>query len=159
MSVRSRKIGRMAMRKRVSRLHAVQALFQMEVTGLDAAEATECFVAHGVGRQVDDMELSGFDEEHLRKLVVGAATNQDQLDELAANLLSRDWPLQRIDPTLRALIRAAGAELLLGSTPPRVTISEFVEVADSFFPGGRQVSLINAILDKMARNLQPAAFD
>ena len=159
MSRRSRKAGGSALRKRVSRLHAVQALFQMEATGLDAAEATKCFVAHGVGRHVDDTELSDFDEQHLRAIVKGAAEHQNRLDELATRLLAREWPLQRIDPTLRALIRAAGSELLLGSTPPKVIIAEFVEVADSFFPGGRQVGLINAIVDKMARSLQPAAFD
>ena len=146
-------------KRRVARLHAVQALFQMEATGSNARKVTEGIVIHGVGRDIEDMELHGFDEELLRALVAGAARHQSEVDELASRLLSHDWPLDRIDPILRALLRAAGAELMLGLTPPRAIIAEFVEVADSFFPSGRQVGLVNAVIDKMARDLQPAAFD
>ena len=59
---------------------------------------------------------------------------------------------------LRALFRAAGAELVAGTTPPRVVISEYVGVADAFFPEGREARFVNAVLDHMAREAHPEAF-
>ena len=69
------------------------------------------------------------------------------------------WPIKRIDPTLRALFRAAGAEMLeQKGTNPKVVISEFVDVAKAFFPEGKEPGLVNAVLDKMARGARPEAF-
>ena len=50
------------------------------------------------------------------------------------------WPIARIDPTLRAIFRAAGAELVAAEAPPRVVISEFVDIAKAFFPEGKERS-------------------
>lgn len=68
------------------------------------------------------------------------------------------WPIDRIDPTLRALFRAAGAELVNSATPPRVVITEFVDVARAFFPEGKEAGFVNAVLDHMAREARPEAF-
>jgi len=68
------------------------------------------------------------------------------------------WPIARIDPTIRALFRAAGAELLGKVTPPRVVIKEFVDVAGAFFPEGDETHFVNGVLDHMAREVQPDAF-
>lgn len=68
------------------------------------------------------------------------------------------WPIDRIDPVLRALFRAAGAELLDQATPPKVVINEFVDIARAFFPDGREPKFVNAVLDHMAREARPEAF-
>jgi len=68
------------------------------------------------------------------------------------------WPIARIDPTLRALFRAAGAELIACVAPPKVVISEFVDVAKAFFPEGKEAKFVNAVLDHMAREARPEAF-
>ena len=68
------------------------------------------------------------------------------------------WPIDRIDPVLRALFRAAGSELIEAATPPKVVIVEFVEVAKAFFPDGREPKFVNAVLDHMAREARPEAF-
>jgi N utilization substance protein B len=68
------------------------------------------------------------------------------------------WPIDRIDPTLRALFRAAGAELVIKDTPPKVAISEFVDIAKAFFPEGKEAKFVNAVLDHMAREANPEAF-
>jgi N utilization substance protein B len=59
---------------------------------------------------------------------------------------------------LRALFRAAGAELTQNDTPPKVVINEFVDVARAFFPEGPESKFVNAVLDHMARGAQPEAF-
>ena len=73
-------------------------------------------------------------------------------------LLVAKWPIARIDPTLRALFRAAGAEMIEGDTPPKVAIVEYVEVALPFFPDGKERSFVNAVLDHMAREAKPEVF-
>ena len=56
------------------------------------------------------------------------------------------------------LFRAAGAELVEGDAPPKVVISEYVDVAKAFFPEGREPKFVNAVLDHMAREAKPEAF-
>lgn len=74
-------------------------------------------------------------------------------------ILVAKWPLGRIDATLRALFRAAGAEFLEEmKTPPKVIITEYVDVARAFFPAGKEAGLTNAVLDAMARETRPASF-
>jgi len=59
---------------------------------------------------------------------------------------------------LRALFRAAGAEIVAMDTPPKVVITEFVDVAKAFFPEGKEAKFVNAVLDHMAREEKPQAF-
>jgi N utilization substance protein B len=59
---------------------------------------------------------------------------------------------------LRALFRAAGAELSEGDAPPKVVITEYVDVARAFFPETKEPKFVNAVLDFMAREIKPEAF-
>jgi N utilization substance protein B len=90
--------------------------------------------------------------------VENALTHQAKIDQLTDKALVEAWPIDRIDPTIRALFRAAGAELTAMDTPPKVTINEYVEIARAFFPEGREPKFSNAVLDFMARALKPEAF-
>ena len=66
--------------------------------------------------------------------------------------IKEDWSMERIDPTLRAIFRAAAAEFLI-KTPPKVVISEFLEIAKSFFPNGKECKLANGVLDNLATKI------
>ena len=57
-----------------------------------------------------------------------------------------------------ALFRAAGAELVATDTPPKVTITEYLDVAKAFYPEGKEAKFVNGVLDHMAREAQPQAF-
>ena len=142
----------------VARLHAVQALFQMEAGGQSAATVQKGFEEHRFMEDLDDQKLAPCDRDLFRKLVDDAVTWQARIDQMTERELVAKWPIDRIDPVLRALFRAAGAELVEGDVPPRVTISEFVDVAKAFFPEGRERSFVNAVLDHMAREARPDAF-
>jgi N utilization substance protein B len=84
--------------------------------------------------------------------------SQDRIDVLIAEALPVDWPLARLDPVLRALLRAGGAELaMLDGPPTRVVINEYLDVAHGFFTGD-EPGLANAVLDRLARVLRPAEF-
>lgn len=141
-----------------ARLYAVQALFQMEAAGAALEEVLAEFETHRVGIDADGEGPGEADLDHFRATLREAVSHQARIDQLTDRALVARWPIARIDPTLRALFRAAGAELVALDTPPKVAISEYVAIARAFFPRGRETSFVNAVLDHMARELRPEAF-
>ena len=141
-----------------ARLFAVQALFQMEQSDQTVEQVTREFEDHRFGERFEDYEMAEGDVETFRSLIDVAVDQQAKIDQMTDRALVAKWPLGRIDPTLRALFRAAGAEVLSGKTPPKVVITEFVTVAQAFHPEGREPKLVNAVLDHMAREAVPEAF-
>ena len=144
--------------KSAARLYALQALFQMEASGQGADAVLGEFEAHRFGAVYDEGEMAEGDVELFRKTVEDAVNWQARIDQMTDRALVAKWPIDRIDPTLRALFRAAGAELVEGEAPPKVVINEYVEIAKAFFPEGREARFVNAVLDHMAREARPEAF-
>lgn len=144
--------------KSASRLYAVQALFQMEASGQTIESVCAEFEDHRFGAIYEGDEMQEGDSKTFRALVDGAVDEQAKIDQMTDRALVAKWPIARIDPTLRALFRAAGAELVKGDTPPKVVIVEFVQVAEAFFAGGKEPKFVNAVLDHMAREARPEAF-
>ncbi len=144
--------------KSAARLYAVQALFQMEAASQGLDRVRQEFETYRFGAKLDDAEMAEGDVDLFRDLLEAAVDRQARIDQMTDRALVERWPINRIDPTLRALFRAAGAELLASKTPPRVVISEFVDVAHAFFPEGREPRFVNAVLDHMAREARPDAF-
>ena len=141
-----------------ARLCAVQALFQMEASGQDSSRIVREFLDHRFGAVYEGEEMLEGDPDLFEKLVADAVNHQARVDQMTDRALVAKWPIARIDPTLRALFRAAGAELTEGDAPPKVVITEFVEIAHAFFPDGREPKFVNAVLDHMAREARPEAF-
>lgn len=141
-----------------SRLYAVQALFQMEASGQTVESVTREFETHRFGEVFEDAEMEEGDPNHFRKVVDAAVNWQAKIDQLTDRALVAKWPIDRIDPVLRALFRAAGGEIVGMDTPPKVAITEYVDVAKAFFPEGKEAKFVNAVLDHMAREAKPAAF-
>ena len=145
-------------KKSATRLYAVQALFQMEASDVDADAVRDQFLNYRFGAEEDCLEWFDGKTALFEDLLTTAVRNQAKIDQLTDEALVEKWPIDRIDPTIRALFRAAGAELIMVETPPKVVISEFVDVTKSFFSDGRKANFVNAVLDHMARALQPENF-
>lgn len=141
-----------------ARFYAVQALFQMEAADAGLETVLEEFETHRLGADIDGATYAEPDLEHFRTLLAAAVREQARIDQLTHRALVERWPIERIDPTLRALFRAAGAELLATDTPPKVTINEYVDVAKAFYPVGKESGFVNGVLDHMARAVHPEAF-
>lgn len=141
-----------------ARLLAVQALFQMEHSRQTLDAVRDEFLTHRFGAIYDGAEMAEGDPDLFRRTLEDAVGRQAAIDQMTDRALVAKWPIDRIDPTLRALFRAAGAEMLGGSTPPKVVITEFVDVARAFFPEGKEPNFVNAVLDHMAREARPDAF-
>jgi N utilization substance protein B len=144
--------------KSAARLYAVQALFQMESSGQTVEAVTREFETHRFGAIYDGEEMAEGDVSHFRGLIDHAVNMQARIDQMTDRALVAKWPIDRIDPVLRALFRAAGGEMLETGTPPKVVITEFVDIAKAFFPDGKEPKFVNAVLDHMAREARPEAF-
>lgn len=144
--------------KSAARLYAVQALFQMESTGQTVEAITREFEDHRFGASYDEGEMAEGDVDVFRALMDRAVDEQARIDQLTDRALVAKWPIGRIDPTLRALFRAAGAELVLADTPPKVVIKEFVTLAEAFSADAKEPKFVNAVLDHMARETRPEGF-
>jgi N utilization substance protein B len=148
-----------------SRVAAVQALFQAEQAGDNPETVIDQFVRHRLGAMPTNQSES-FDDGRVRavevplfgKIVREAVARQDAIDRMLAEALPPQWPLARLDPVLRALMRAGTAELMMESGPPaRVVISEYLDVAHGFFIG-EEPGMANGVLDRLAHLLRPAEF-
>ncbi len=141
-----------------ARLYAVQALFQMEHSNLSLDRVRREFLDHRFGELMDGQEMLEGDEAHFTAVLEGAVSRQAAIDQMTDRALVAKWPIGRIDPTLRALFRAAGAEMHDKGTPPKVVIAEYLDLAAAFFPDGKEARFVNAVLDHMAREAAPEAF-
>jgi N utilization substance protein B len=141
-----------------ARLAAVQALYQMELTGAPWNRVQAEFENHRLGAEIEGDQYREADVALFRDLLRGAVERQVEIDKATDQALVEAWPLGRIDPTLRAIFRAAGYELTARADIPwKVAITEYVDVAKAFFEGGKEPKFVNAVLDHMARQLRPEA--
>ena len=149
---------RPANQRGAARLSAVQALYQMELGGASLPEIVAEFETHRLGKELDGEQYRDADAAFFREIVGGVVAGQRDLDPAIDAALSGDWPLPRVDATLRAILRAGAFELASRpDVPARVVITEYVDVAKAFFEG-EVPAMVNAVLDALARNLRPAEF-
>lgn len=144
--------GRQA--RSVARLAAVQALYQMEVSGAGAEAVIREFGEHRFDRDVEDMTLAGADEAFFADVVRGVVAHQREVDAAVARRLAQNWRLERIDATVRAILRAGAFELThRPDVPAEVVIDEYVELAKSFFEGP-EPGFVNGALDGVAQDVR-----
>lgn len=144
-----------------ARFHAVQALFQMEAAGISADRVQRDYFSWRLGRTdgQEDEAAPEADETLFDQILDDVVTWQARIDQLTHDALAERWPISRIDPVLRAVFRAAGAELVgHPETQPVLIITEYLRIAQSYCGEGREGRFVNAVLDHMARSARPDEF-
>lgn len=155
--------GRAGGRRSAARLAAVQALYEMDVTGAGADPVLAEFLSRrwaltqsggGQGDGAHDEKPAALvapDLDYLADLVRGASERQAELDAAIGPALSGDWTVPRLEALLRAILRAGTYELIAHpEVDAAIVIDEYVEVAHAFF-AAKEPSLVNAVLDRLAR--------
>lgn len=138
----------------VARLAAVQALYQMEVSNAGVEAVIREFTDHRFDRDVEGMTLAAADEAFFAELVRGVVANQRKVDAAIVRRLAENWRLERLDATVRAMLRAGVYELEHRSDiPTEVVIDEYVELAKSFFDGP-EPGFVNGALDGVAQDVR-----
>lgn len=143
-----------ALARSQARLAAVQALYQMDLAQTDLSEVIDEFKRHRLGI-TENAAGTQADAAHFADLLKGVVRRQREIDPMVDEQLAEGWRLTRIDSIVRAILRAAVFELMeLADVPPRVVISEYIEVAKAFFEG-EESRVVNGVLDALARKLRP----
>jgi N utilization substance protein B len=139
----------------VARLAAVQALYQMEVSNIGVEHVIREFAEHRFDRDVEGVTLAEADEVFFAELVRGVVAEQARIDAAIARRLAANWRLERLDATVRAILRAGAYELAHRlDVPTEVVIDEYVELAKSFFED-TEPGFVNGALDGVARDVRP----
>ena len=138
-----------------ARLAAVQALYQMSMTGHGVDAVVREFRLHRLGQQIEDTNAAAADPAMFAELVRGVSENVDELDDMLAAVLSDDLDVDRLETVLKIILRAGAFELSARlDVPAPVAINEYVDVADAFY-ARKETALVNAVLDRLARSLRP----
>jgi N utilization substance protein B len=141
-----------------ARLAAVQALYQMELSGQGTDAVIEEFIELRFGMDVDGDQIYEADAAFFGDLVRGVIEHQTQIDRAIDEFLAQDWPLARLEAILRALLRPAAFELLIrGDVPARVVLNEYVDLGSAFF-GEAETVFANGVLNRLARSVRAAEF-
>lgn len=123
------------MKRRTAREKALQALFQMNISGIEADEAIE--------NVLEDESKDPF----LQQLVEGTIQHLPEIDaEIQKHL--ENWTLDRLAKVDITILRIGMYELLFNQEiPENVAINEAIEIA-KIFGDDRSGKFINGILSK-----------
>jgi N utilization substance protein B len=147
-------VARQANKRGAARLAAVQALYQMDVVGTGVLETAAEYEAFRLGTEVDGAQYREADAQWFRAILAGVVENQKALDPEIRQALAEDWPLSRLDSTLRAILRAGVFELMKrADVPVAVIVSEYVDIAKAFYTED-EPKIVNAVLDRVARRVR-----
>jgi N utilization substance protein B len=131
--------------RRKSRELALQALYQVDVTG-DLAEKALYDLKHRNPEDPEMVEFSG-------ALVSAVISNRDSIDRVIIKA-AQNWTIDRMALIDRNIIRLGVAQLqyLEDQVPPKVAIDESIELAKKF---GDEESgrFINGVLDKIFKDM------
>jgi N utilization substance protein B len=138
----------------VARLAAVQALYQMELAGEGVETVIAEFSNHRFDSDIEGEMLAEADEEYFAAIVRGVIQSQRDIDAAVRARLASNWRLERLDSTLRALLRCGAWELKESAEVPKeIVIDEYVELAKAFFDEA-EAKFVNAALDGVARDVR-----
>jgi N utilization substance protein B len=127
--------------RRNARELALQALYQMEVTGDRSPRALDLFLSHFEGGS----EAKDF----ARQLISGVMTNREQIDAIIAKS-AENWKLQRMAKVDLLILRIATYELLFcPDIPMNVSLDEAIEIGKRF-GSADSPTFINGVLDQVA---------
>lgn len=133
---------------------AVQALYQIELGGGDPAHVIADFLDHHQGAALDGQGQAPADPDFFYTLANGVSDRLADVNRILSNALTNQ-SVDRLDATLRALLRAGVYELMaVTDVPARAAIDEYLDLAHAFFSGS-EPKLVNGVLDHVARDLRP----
>ena len=135
----------MGLRHRARRL-ALQGLCCLDVQGDHAMDLVRQFIDDS------DEQPSALAAAH--QLLTEAYTRRRDCDELLTRH-AKHWDLSRLAMVDRNILRLAVSELRTAATPPKVVITEAIQLAREFSTS-ESSRFVNGVLDAVMRELQAA---
>ena len=135
--------------RHLSRSIVLQSLFEWDLNTLERADV---FVA--LDRNVTEFAPNKTDFPFMEKLLGGILAKQSELD-LVISKAAPDWPIERISPVDRNILRLGLYELLFAErseVPAKVAINEAIELAKQF-GGDNSSRFVNGVLGAVYKEL------
>jgi len=140
--------------RRLARLAAVQGLYQLNLMPEPADKLIRRFRADPTVLLQEEQSVIEVDVEMFSKIVAGVAENEESLDTMVGGALDARLSVARLEPLLKAILRAGAFELLhCSDISTGVIVNDYVDVAHGFFDA-KEPGLVNAILDRLAKSLR-----
>jgi len=93
-------------------------------------------------------------KKFIKDVVQGTIERNDLIEETIYKYLAEDLDLKRTDKLLKIIVFAAIFELMFKhNNPTKVIINEYVKTSE-FFLEKAQIKFVNAILDKISKNIR-----
>ena len=104
------------------------------------------------GATIEDEEYADADTEFFDDIVKGTLARLPEIDAAIVARLASGWSMERLDRTMKAILRAGSYELIArGDVPVGAVVSEYVDVAKAFFDA-REAGFANGLLDAIGKN-------
>lgn len=140
-----------AQSRSAARLAAVQALYQQEMEGTPVAKLLHEFHAHRLGATIEDATYAEAEVDFFNDIVKGVDARREEIDGAISAHLGAGWTLDRLDRSLRQILRAGTYELIARrDIPVGSVISEYLDVAHAFF-APKEKKFVNGVLDSVAK--------
>lgn len=137
-----------------TRLAAVQALYDIEMTEHGPTDVIAAFTARGATAELEGETVPAH-PQLLADIVRGVSAERAAIDEMIAGAGRNGRKVERYEALLRAILRAAAFELWRHETiDAPLVISNYLTVTDSFYER-TEIGLVNAVLDALAKRLRP----
>lgn len=135
--------------RHLSRSIVLQSLFEWDLNAIDKKEVFEV-----LGRNIEEFAPNKTDRPFMEKLLDGILSKQPELD-LVIEKAAPEWPIDRISPVDRNILRLGLYELLFSDrseVPAKVAINEAIELAKQF--GGENSSrFVNGVLGAVYKEI------
>ena len=93
-------------------------------------------------------------KKFIKDVVQGTIERNDLIEETVTKYLSEDLDLKRTDKLLKIIVFAGVFELMFKhNSPTKVIMNEYVKTSE-FFLEKAQIRFVNAVLDKIAKNIR-----
>ena len=138
--------------KKNSRKIAVQAVFQFFFSNDEANKVLDEFHEYRV-KEKAYCRLK-YDINFFNKIVRGVFNDKEEIFSLIEECLSKEWMLERLDPTMQAIISLAIYEFKkYPDTPTNVVINEYVSIARLYLDDSN-TGFVNGVLDKLGKKIR-----
>lgn len=134
-----------------ARLHAVQAIYQMNRNGHGAVETIAEFKEYRFGKEVDGVQYI-YPDANLFTNIVSAIDERkaDLLDILKENLKKGD-DIRNVEDLLKSILLCGTLELIDHTDiDAPIIINDYIEVTKAYY-GDSEAALVNATLDSFSK--------
>jgi N utilization substance protein B len=135
--------------RHLARSVVLQTLFEWDTTSADPSAVPEM-----LARNVDEFGGEDTDKAFMEELIKGVLAKREDLD-LVITKAAPDWPIEKIAPVDRNILRIGLFELLFADrtqVPAKVAINEAIELA-KVFGGDSSGRFVNGVLGAVYKEL------